>query len=319
MDSSPSSPPVTAQPNTALGISLKIVSVVFFVGMQTCIKAAGPEVPPGEIVFFRSFFALVPVAAYLGWLGILKTAFVTNDLLGHVWRGIVGVTSMGLGFFALTRLPYPEFVAISYASALLTVVFAAIFLREVVRSYRWTAVIVGLAGVFVVSAPKLTILGSGFGNAETSGVVIALAAAAVGAVAAIQVRRLVRTERTATIVLYFSIMCSAIALLSIFFGWKVPTRMEATYLVAAGLCGGMGQLLLTGCYRYADASTIAPFEYSSLILAIGVGVFLFDETISLTTIIGSLIVIGAGVFIIYREHQLGIERNKARRVTTPNG
>ncbi|MEF2072528.1 DMT family transporter [Consotaella aegiceratis] len=319
MLSEPSAPNAAQQGNPAIGIGLKLLSIVFFVGMQTCIKAAGQGVPPGEVVFFRSFFALIPVAAYLAWLGVLKTAFKTDDLLGHVWRGVIGVSSMGLGFFALTRLPYPEFIAISYAAALLTVVFAAIFLREVVRAYRWTAVVIGLAGVFVVSAPKLTLIGGGLDSSEAVGVVVALTSAVFGAIAAIQVRRLVRSEPTATIVLYFSVMCSAISALTIFFGWTVPTGWQAFFLVSAGLCGGMGQLLLTGCYRFADTSTVAPFEYSSLLLAILIGYAIFDESVSSTTLIGAVIIIGAGVFIIYREHQLGIERARARKVMTPNG
>ena len=109
-------------PDPLRGVFLKIISVAIFVGMQTSIKLAGEGIPAGEIVFFRSFFALIPVAAYLWWLGDLSTALRTGDVPGHIWRGLIGVTSMGLGFFALTRLPYPEWIAISYASPLLTVV-----------------------------------------------------------------------------------------------------------------------------------------------------------------------------------------------------
>ncbi len=78
----------------------------------------------------------------------------------------------------------------------------------------------------------------------------------------------------------------------------------------------MGQLLLTACYRYAEASTIAPFEYTSMLMAVAIGAFLFGEVASPTTLIGGAIVVSAGVFIILREHRLGLERKRARSVST---
>ena len=135
----------------------------------------------------------------------------------------------------------------------------------------------------------------------------------------IQIRRLVRTEKTATIVVYFSLTSSGIALISIFFGWVWPSPEQAGFLILSGLCGGVGQLLLTACYRYADASTIAPFEYTSLILAIAIGSFLFGEEVAWTTILGGVIVVSAGIFIILRERRLGIQRAKARKVSPPPG
>lgn len=311
---------VAAQTTNPLrGIALKCLSVVVFVGMQTCIKAGGEGIPAGEIVFFRSFFALVPVVAYLVWLGDLKTALVTRDPGGHLVRGLVGVTSMGLGFFALTRLPYPEWITISYAAPLVTVILAALFLKETVRLYRWSAAVLGLLGIVVVSLPNLSVSTESLGTGESLGVMAAIASAIVAAVAMIQIRRLVRTEKTATIVVYFSLTSSAIAALTIVFGWTWPTPSQFVFLVLAGLCGGVGQLLLTACYRYADTSTIAPFEYTSMILAVAIGALVFGETVTATTLFGAGIVIAAGIFIIWREHRLGIERAKARRVATPSG
>ncbi|ORE89864.1 DMT family transporter [Aurantimonas sp. 22II-16-19i] len=312
------SPP--ADPNPTVGIGLKCISVVVFVAMQTLIKTVGEEVPPGEVVFFRSFFALIPVIIYLAWLGDLRRSLVTDDVSGHLLRGVVGVTSMILSFYSLARLPYPEWISISYAAPLLTVVFAAIFLKEVVRAYRWTAVAIGLVGVCVVTAPNLSLLSAGgLGGAEALGALGALGSACLAAVAMIQIRRLVKKEKTATIVVYFSLTSSLLALLSVPFGWVLPAPREAAVLIVAGLLGGVGQLLLTASYRYADTSTIAPFEYTSLILAVAIGVFLFGDPLAWTTVLGAAIVVSAGIFIIWREHQLGIERRKARRVSPPGG
>ncbi|WP_245515048.1 DMT family transporter [Jiella endophytica] len=307
-------------PNPSLGIGLKCMSVVVFVAMQTLIKSVGEAIPAGEVVFFRSFFALIPVILYLAWLGDLKHSLATDDLTGHVVRGIVGVGSMILSFFSLARLPYPEWISISYGAPLLTVVFAAVFLKETVRAYRWTAVAIGLLGVSVVTAPNLTLFSEGgLGGAEAIGALGALGSACFAAVAMIQIRRLVQKEKTATIVVYFSLTSSLIALFTLPFGWVLPSFENAACLVVAGLFGGVGQLLLTASYRYADTSTIAPFEYTSLILAIAIGVFLFGDTLQWMTVLGGTIVVSAGIFIIWREHRLGIERRRARRVAPPGG
>ena len=300
-----------------LGIGLKVVSVTVFVGMQTSLKALGTDIPAGQLVFFRSFFAMVPVLAYLCWLGTLRTAFHTRDIGGHFVRGAIGVTSMALGFYAIGRLPYPEWITISYASPLLTVVFAAIILREQVGRFRWTAVLVGLCGIVVVIAPNLSLDLGTLSNEERLGMLASLAGAAFAAVAMIQVRRLVRTEPTTTIVVYFSLCSSVIALVSLPFGWVWPTPWQATLLILAGIFGGVGQLLLTACYRYAEASTIAPFEYTSMLMAVTIGATVFGEVASPTTLIGATIVVSAGVFIILREHRLGLERRRARSASPP--
>jgi drug/metabolite transporter (DMT)-like permease len=302
-----------------LGIALKVVSVVVFVGMQTALKATGDAFPAGQLVFFRSFFALVPVIIYLIWLGDLRGSLHTDDLGGHFLRGVIGVSSMGCGFYALGRLPYPEWIAVSYASPLLTVVAAAVFLRETVRAYRWGAVLIGLMGVVVVVAPNFTLSTDSIDASQTAGILASLAGAAIAAVAMIQIRRLVRTEKTATIVIYFSLTSTIISAATLVFGWTWPTWPQAVLLVLAGLCGGVGQLLLTASYRHADTSTIAPFEYTSMILAVAVGYFLFGEEASGTTLLGAGIVIGAGVFIILREHRLGLERRAAKRVSPGAG
>lgn len=306
--------------NPMTAITLKVCSVTVFVGMSTCIKAAGEGVPAGEIVFFRSVFAIIPILVWLAAHRQLGGAFATRRPLSHFLRGLVGVLSMGFGFYGLTKLPLPEAIAIGYASPLIAVVFAAIFLRETVRFYRWSAVIVGLLGVFVICWPKLTLFGSGgAGAGEAIGVVSLIVAAALGAVAMIVVRRLITTEKTPTIVLYFSLSSSFLALLTLPLGWVSLDAQTAGLLILAGLFGGIAQMLLTHSYRFGDVSTIAPFEYTSILLGLVIGYVLFGEIPTSTMLIGTVIVIAAGIFIIFRERSIGIRRKGARRVMTPHG
>jgi drug/metabolite transporter (DMT)-like permease len=303
-------------PKPLRGIALKIISVVTFTLMAALIKAAG-KVPAGEIVFFRSFFAIFPIVFYLVRTATLATALKTNDLFGHVWRGFIGVSAMGFGFYAITRLPLPEVTALGYASPLFVVLLSAVFLRETVRIYRWSAVLVGLIGVITISWPRLTVLQNVVGAEEALGALATIAGAFLAAVAMLIVRRLVKTEETQTIVLYFSISASLFALLTIPFGWVALNPQQIMLLIMAGMIGGVAQILLTESYRHAEASVLAPFEYSSILLAILIGYFIFSETPTPYTLTGSAIVVAAGIFIIWRERRLGLQRGSAKAAAPP--
>ncbi|MFC3705474.1 DMT family transporter [Devosia honganensis] len=300
------------------GILLKIVSVCFFVIMATMLKAT-ETVPSGQMVFFRAFFALFPVLAYLAWKGKLASAFHTSRPLGHVLRGLIGVASMSLGFFALTRLPLPEATAIGYASPLIIVILSALLLRERVYIFRWTTVLVGMVGVLIILWPRLTVFtgGASMGDAEAIGALAALGGAVLSAFAMLQVRTLVQTERTETIVIYFFVTGSVLSLLTLPFGWVMPTPGQLALLIGAGFVGGIGQLLLTSCYRYADMSVIAPFEYVSLILTIVIGFVIFADIPTVAMLAGALIIVASGIAVILRERWLGLDHSRAREASTP--
>ena len=302
------------------GIALKIGAVFAFMAMYVLIKSAG-RLPPGEIVFFRSFFALIPVLAWVFSRGEGMVAFRTRDPMGHAWRGMIGVMSMGLGFYGLTILPLPEAVMIGYAMPFITVVFGAVFLGETVRLFRWSAVLAGLFGVLVISWPRLSVFSSG-GQAAQEQAFAALAvlgSAAFAAGAMIQVRKLVAHEATMTIVIWFSVSSAALSLLTLPFGWQALTQSQAGLLIAGGIAGGIGQIFLTSCYRYAGVSTIAPFEYVSLLLSVALGWLVFSEVPTAQTLFGGLIVVAAALFIIWREHRLGLELKKASTASLPQG
>jgi drug/metabolite transporter (DMT)-like permease len=319
-DPTPDAPgaPFRAERNAMLGIGLKVASVCCFLAMSTLVK--GTEgIPPGELVFFRSLFAVVPIVIFLVWRGEFVAAMKTSRPLGHLYRGLIGVCGMGSGFLALTLLPLPEAVAIGYGLPLLLVVFGAIFLKETVRFYRWSAVVVGIIGVAIITWPRLSVfsLDGGAIGGTTLGAIAAICGCVFGAFAVMQVRNLVATERSATIVFYFSLTCSAVALLTFPFGWVMPDPQTFMVLVLAGILGGIGQILLTECFRHADVSVVAPFEYTSLILSIIAGYLFFADIPTVSTLIGAVIVVAAGLFIIWREHRLGLERKRARDVIPP--
>jgi len=248
----------------------------------------------------------------------LSVGLKTFRPIGHFYRGIVGTAAMGFNFWALSLLTFPEATAIGYAAPLLVVIFAGMFLGENVRAFRLGMVGLGLAGVLIVLSPQLT--GSGPSDAvRTLGAVVALMGASCAALAQIFVRKLVQEERTSAIVFWFSVTSTLLSLLTLPFGWVLPYGSTLVMVVMTGVLGGIGQILLTSSYRYADASVVAPFDYASMILAILIGWTVFGEMPTITVLIGASIVILAGIMIIWREHQLGLERTRQRRAGTPSG
>ncbi len=300
------------------GIAYKVVSVIVFITMASLIKATAPNVPSGEAVFFRSFFAMPVIVVWLILRRELATGFRASNPMSHVWRGLVGTIAMGLGFAGLGYLPLPEVTAIGYAAPLLTVIFAAMFLGEQVRAFRITAVALGLIGVMIVVWPRLSITSDNhLTQAQAFGAILVLGGAVFAALAQVFVRKLVMTEKTPAIVFYFSLTATVLSLATLPFGWVIPTATEAALLVSAGLLGGIGQIFLTSAYREADASVVAPFDYASMIFALAIGYFVFAEVPTLTMLTGAAVVVAAGCLIIWRERQLGIERAKQRKAMTP--
>lgn len=310
----------TATRHPLRGIAYKLISVMIFITMTSLIKATHGRYPAGETVFFRSAFAIPVILVWLMLRGELRHGLRTHNPFGHVWRGVMGTCAMGFGFASLAFLPLPEVTAIGYAAPLLTVIFAAMFLGEEVRLFRITAVALGLAGVLIIAAPRLTITQDDMlGHKQALGAMLVLAGAVFAALAQVFVRKLVNTEGTPAIVFWFSITATALSLITLPFGWVWPRPLDGVILVTAGILGGFGQIFLTSSYREADASLVAPFDYASMIFALGIGWFFFAEVPTPTMLFGASLVMAAGILIIWRERKLGLERAQPRKAMTPQG
>ena len=306
--------------NPMQGILLKCASVAVFTVMAAMIKATSEtaDVSPGQQVFFRSFFAIPVILVWLAMRGELAVGFRTVRPLGHFYRGIIGTAAMALNFWALALLPFPEVTAIGYASPLLLVIFAAMFLGEDVRLFRLSMVGIGLTGVLIVLSPQLA-LDADPDPYRMLGAVVAFGGALTSALAQLFIRKLVQDERTSAIVFWFSFTSTVLGLTTLPFGWIMPDTTTAMLLVGSGILGGVAQILLTSAYRLADASLVAPFEYVSMLLAIAIGWYVFAEAPTPVVLIGAALVIGAGIAIIWRERQLGLERSRQRKAMTPQG
>ncbi|MDE2362581.1 MAG: DMT family transporter [Hyphomicrobiales bacterium] len=303
-----------------IGIGMRIAAAFAFAIMATLAKLTNGGYSIGQIVFFRSLFALAVLVLWLRARGDFPRAIYTKRPLGHLARGTGGTGGMFSYFLAVALLPLPDVTAIGYLAPLLVVALAAVVLGETVRVYRWSAVAIGFVGVLVMVSEHL-----GQGSGSRVGALAALSSAAFAAYAVIQTRRLAQSETTGAIVFYFSVLTSAFGFLLMTAGyfwpheaplgdflagqkWATPGWLDLALLIGVGLFGGVGQILMTDCVRYADASVIAPFEYTSIVFAMALGWFVFAEKPTTPILVGSAIVIAAGLFVLWREHKLGLIR-----------
>jgi drug/metabolite transporter (DMT)-like permease len=297
--------------NVVKAVLLKLVSAFLFACMSVLVRYLGERYPVGQVVFFRSACAILPVVVIYAWRGELEAAIRTGRPFAHVGRGMTAVGAMFCNFSSLARLPVVDATAISFVSPLITVALSAVILKERVRIYRWTAVIVGFIGVLVMLAPRLDIGQSAAAATGAVGAALGLMGAFFSAGSTVQTRALTASETTSSIVLYFSLFCAIGGLLTWPFGWVTPTWPELTALVTIGIFGGLAHIFLTESYRHAPASLVAPFDYTSMLWALLLGFVVFGEVPSWLVFIGAGIIAGAGLFVIWRERQLGLQRVRA--------
>jgi drug/metabolite transporter (DMT)-like permease len=294
--------------NIVKAVSLKLLSSMMFALMGAQARYLGEAFPVGEVVFFRGFFALIPIVIFFGYRRQLRGSLRTNRLSAHIIRGLFSLVGTFCAFAALARLPIADVTAIAFIAPLITVIFAALLLKEQVHVYRWSAVAVGFGGVILMLSPYL-----GNHAALTTSMTLGLAFALTNAVssggATIQIRRLTATETSSSIVMFTTLLVISASLLTALFGWRMPaTASEVALLVGIGVSGGLGQMLFTESYRYAPASFLAPFDYMSMLWAFLLGYWVFGEVPTGTVIGGAVIVAAAGIFVILRERHLGLKR-----------
>ncbi len=290
----------TAHDRALAGIVLANLSVLTFTLMDAVIKDVSKVFPTGELIFFRNLFAFVPLLLYV-WLRKERLNLRTRNVWGHVMRGGFGVTSMLFLFYSYQVLPLSDAIALGLSGPIFVTVLSVPILGEHVGWRRWGAVIVGFIGVVVMTRP-------GPGVFETKAL-WPLLGAIFYAFAMISIRRLGSTEPSATIVFYFSAFSVVASLISIPFGWAdarfawvMPRAIwPCVELFAIGIMGGTAQILMTNAYQRARASVVSPFDYTALVYGFILAWVFFYEVPDAFLIVGGLIVVASGVYIIHRE------------------
>lgn len=254
---------MTRTDNPTLGIGLRILSGVLFTGMVVCVKALSDAAPLGQIVFFRSFFALIPLVIFLMVRHEFPAGLRTTRPVGHLIRSFFGAAAMFTSFASVALLPLAEAVLLAQLAPVLTAIIAVVVLSEQLTRWRVMGLAFGVAGVLVLVWPDI---GGGVVDARRFlGIGLGLLTALLTAFALIMVRSLTRTESPGAIALYFVVASMAGGILTLPWGWALPDTQTLMLLVLAGFFGGFAHIAMTLSFSYAEASRLAPFEYITLL------------------------------------------------------
>lgn len=303
-------PPRVEPASHTKGIALKLLSVLLFVVMDAISKHLTVDYPTFQIVFFRFAFAFLPLLPFLIRDGGVE-ALRTKRLFAHLSRGLLGLGAMVLFIFAVARLPLADTASITFAAPLIATALSVPLLAEKVGFRRWIAIAVGFLGVLIIMKPGVTI----FNLAALA----ALGGAGCSAMTVILIRSMTRTERSSTIVFYFTLTGMAGGLCALPFVWVTPSPMGFLLLVSMGLIGGIAQMALTSSLDRAPVSLLAPFEYTKLLFASGFDFVLWATVPGWSTISGSLLVMASGLYIFARERKLGRRRGMAASASPDHG
>ena len=272
----------------------KSLSVLFFVLMSVCIKATGDHIPLFQVVFFRNFFALIPLFFVIYFLK-LKLSTINKYPL-HLGRAVIGITAMSLFFISIRYVPLVEMQTISFSSVFFISILSVFFLGEKIGYRRIIAVIVGFIGVVIILNPGSAI----FSNYSF----LPLIASFFLSIAVIFLKKILLTNNNILSVWIFTAFCTIISLFFYNDTWIWPQNYDLIFMVASGFLGFIAQICLTKSFQMADASLLAPLDFSSVIWSFLIGYIFFQEFITLNVLFGGLIIIVSVSYIFYRERVL---------------
>ena len=272
----------------------KSLSVLFFVLMSVCIKATGDHIPLFQVVFFRNFFALLPLIFFIYFLN-LNFRSINNYKL-HIARAFIGITAMSLFFISIRYVPLVEMQTISYSSVFFISILSIFFLGEKIGYRRIIAIFIGFIGVLIILKPSTEL----FSNYS----VLPLIASLFLSMAVIVLKKILLTNNNILSVWVFTVLCTIISLFFYNENWVWPNNLDMSFMVASGILGFIAQICLTKSFQLADASLLAPIDFSSVIWSFSLGYIFFGELISSDVLIGGLIIITSVGYIFYRERVL---------------
>jgi drug/metabolite transporter (DMT)-like permease len=249
---------------------------------------------PLEVVFFRNVFGLL---AMLPWLTSQGIGVLRTQHLGlHVIRAVIGIAAMVLWFTTLSLMPLAEATALSFTAPIFTSILATVFLGEVMRARRWTAIGVGFLGALIILRPGV--------EALDPIALLAVFTAGVWATSTILVKVMARTESAGAIVTYLTLFLTPISLVPALLVWQTPTLGELALCVALGFAGSLGHICMTRALAATEATLVMPFDYLRLPLVALVAYFAFGEVADGWVWLGGGVIAASGLYITHREARL---------------
>ena len=239
------------------GALLMAVSALLFASMAAMVSLAARELANAPIVFFRHFIMLVFLLPWLVRQG--RRALQTDDLGGHLVRGLAGVAAVACYFYAIARLRLADAVLLNQSMPLFIPLVERAWLGERIPSRLWGVLLLGFAGLLLILRP-------GSGVFEPAALV-GLASAVLASIAQVGIRRLTRTEPVTRIVFYFGLVASVVALPPAAYWWTSPSAKTWAILLLMGIFATVGQFTLTRAYVHAPAAHVGPFLYAGPVFA----------------------------------------------------
>ncbi|CAM3950075.1 EamA domain-containing protein [Bordetella tumbae] len=277
------------------GIISMLVAMGAFMLMNAFVKLAIEAYPFGQVLFLRSAFALIPAFCVLRWQGGLSTLRCgRTSTMCYLSALVVG--SMVTSFWAYHLLPFADATFYSFVGPLMITALSAPMLGERVGVNRWSAVLLGFAGIVLITPP-----GQG---ALSLGVAIALLSAFLYAVGMVMIRRSSGSEHPLAIVFYFTLLATVVGALWLPLGWRQPDWYGWALMGGAGISGAIGQYQQTQAFRMAPPSLCGAVSYVRIVMAVALGYLIWGEVPLPITFLGSTIVIGSGLYLTYYEWRL---------------
>ena len=249
--------PAAKPTDLRLGAIYMVASALLFASMAASVRVASRELPNAPIVFFRHFIMLVFLLPWLAREG--HHALDTDDLRGHVVRGLAGVSAVACYFFAIARLRLADAVLLNQSMPLFIPLVERAWLGERIPRRLWGVLALGFAGLVLILRP-------GTGVFETAALV-GVASAVFASISQVGIRRLTRTEPVTRIVFYFGLVGSVVALPPGAWWWRSPSAGTWAVLLLMGAFATVGQMTLTRAYLHATAASVGPFLYAGPVFA----------------------------------------------------
>ncbi len=295
----------------AAGIGYAVIAMALFSAMDAVGKWLVADFSTFQVLALRGLFSIILMLPFLvrrtGIVGVLRT----KNLKGQILRSLLGVGAM-FGFFSALRfLPLADATAIGFSGSLFMAALSVPLLGERVGPRRWAAILVGFSGVLIIVQP-----GS---SAFQAASLLVLLSALLYALMMIATRWLSRTESNVSMVFYHSLVATAIGFAAMPFLWVAPALEDWLLFAVMGVFATLAHLSLAQAFRLAPVAVVGPFEYSTLLWATLIGFFVWQEVPGPAVWYGSVLLVAAGIYILYRETKLASDARRVIREAAQSG
>jgi len=263
--------------------------------------AAMAGLHPFQTVFLRLLIALLTLLPFVVHAGL--QTLKTPQLKLHMFRSVNGICAMWLWFFAVAYIPIDEQTALSFLAPIFTTIGALVFLGEIVRLRRITAIIISLCGALIIVRPGFVDFNLGHG--------LALSSALAMGVTMLLIKSLTARDSALTIVFYSNLLMTPMALIPALSVWSWPEAELWLWLLGFGPCAAIGHFALARAYGLADASFVSAIDYARLPFAALIGWILFSELSDIWTWAGASIIFASTLYIARREMTLARQASQA--------